>query len=413
MKLPKLITLLTGAALCVSLWTAPASAEETLNWVEGPKKVGLGQIAELDLDKNFVFLNDTDTKKFEQQNDSHVNNREIGSVFPKDENQNWAVIFEYEDTGHVKDDEKDKIDANELLESYKTGTEEANKKRDVSNRLFVDGWDVKPFYDNDIHSLSWSLLGHDSNNEKFVNYNVNVLTRKGVISVVLVTDPKNLAADRKVLTTSILPKLQVKAGERYEDYNSKTDKLAEYGLSGLILGGAGLAVAKKVGLIGLLLVFLKKFGVILVAALAALWRFLRGKKKKAAAAEQAAEARAAEARAAELTAAGSDGPAADATTQDAATAPGPSEETAAQQQPAGESGRPAVRMLSGGEAPADPGAPADARTHGGSGADPALEPEHSRSEAAPASESGTGRTPLTEEDSLRKPDRPEDPDKSK
>ncbi|MFC9779158.1 DUF2167 domain-containing protein [Paenibacillus chitinolyticus] len=395
MKLPKLITLVTGAALCVSLWTAPASAEETLNWVEGPKKVELGQIAELDLAKDFVFLNDTDTKKFEQQNGSHVNNREIGSVFPKDEKQNWAVIFEYEETGHVKDDEKDKIDADELLESYKTGTEEANKRGDVSNRLFVDGWDVKPFYDNDIHSLSWSLLGHDSKDEKFVNYNVNVLTRKGVISVVLVTDPKNLAADRKVLTSSILPKLQVKAGERYEEYNSKTDKLAEYGLSGLILGGAGLAVAKKVGLIGLLLVFLKKFGIIIVAGLAALWRFLRGKKKKAAA-EQAAEAQAAEARAAELTAAGSSGSAADATAQDADPAPGPSAETAAQQ-PAGESGRPVVRMLSGGEAPADP----------------AREPEHSRSEAAPASESGTGRAPLTEEDSLRKPDRPEDPDKSK
>ncbi|MBV6717019.1 DUF2167 domain-containing protein [Paenibacillus chitinolyticus] len=386
MKLPKLITLVTGAALCVSLWTAPASAEETLNWVEGPKKVGLGQIAELDLDKNFVFLNDKDTKTFEKQNGTMTNNREIGSVFPKDENQNWAVIFEYEESGHVKDDEKDKIDADDLLKSYKKGTEEANKERSESNQLFVDGWDVKPFYDNDIHSLSWSLLGHDSNNEKFVNYNVNVLTREGVISVVLVSDPKNLAADRKVLTSSILPKLQVKAGKRYEEYNSKTDKLAEYGLSGLILGGAGLAVAKKVGLIGLLLVFLKKFGVILVAGLAALWRFLRGKKKKAAAAEQAAEARAAEARAAELTAAGSDGPAADATAQDAATAPGPS---------------------------VDPSAPADVRTHGGSGADPALEPEHSRSEAAPASESETGRTPLTEEDSLRKPDRPEDPDKSK
>ncbi|MGE6231125.1 DUF2167 domain-containing protein [Paenibacillus chitinolyticus] len=400
MKLPKLITLVTGAALCVSLWTAPASAEETLNWVEGPKKVELGQIAELDLGKDFVFLNDKDTKTFEKQNGTMTNNREIGSVFPKDEKQNWAVIFEYEESGHVKDDEKDKIDADDLLKSYKKGTEEANKERSESNQLFVDGWDVKPFYDNDIHSLSWSLLGHDSKNEKFVNYNVNVLTRKGVISVVLVTDPKNLAADRKVLTSSILPKLQVKAGERYEEYNSKTDKLAEYGLSGLILGGAGLAVAKKVGLIGLLLVFLKKFGVILVAALAALWRFLRGKKKKAAAEQaaeaQAAEAQAAEARAAELTAAGSAGPAADATAQDADPAPGPSAETAAQQ-PAGESGRPAVRMLSGGEAPADP----------------AREPEPSRSEAAPASESGADHTPLTEEDSLRKPDRPEDPDKSK
>ncbi|MFS0840230.1 DUF2167 domain-containing protein [Paenibacillus sp. 1P03SA] len=411
MKLPKLISLVTGAALCVSLWTAPVSAEETLNWVEGPKKVELGQIAELDLAKDFVFLNDTDTKKFEQQNGSHVNNREIGSIFPKDENQNWAVIFEYDDTGHVKDDEKDKIDADELLESYKTGTEEANKRGDVSNRLFVDGWDVKPFYDNDIHSLSWSLLGHDSKDEKFVNYNVNVLTREGVISVVLVSDPKNLAADRKVLTSSILPKLQVKAGERYEEYNSKTDKLAEYGLSGLILGGAGLAVAKKVGLIGLLLVFLKKFGVILVAGLAALWRFLRGKKKKAAA-EQAAEARAAEARAAGLTAAGSTAAAADTAlpAQNADPASGPSAETPALQAD-GANGRPVMRMLSGGEAPAGLGAPADARADGDAGTDPA--PERSVSEAAPADGAGTGRTPLAEEDSLRKSGRPEDPDKSK
>lgn len=56
---------------------------------------------------------------------------------------------------------------------------------------------------------------------------------------------------------NILPKLTVKSGERYEDFNASTDKISEYGLTGLILGGAGLAVAKKVGLLALLIAFLR------------------------------------------------------------------------------------------------------------------------------------------------------------
>ena len=41
-----------------------------------------------------------------------------------------------------------------------------------------------------------------------------------------------------------------KAGARYEDFDKKKDKVAEYGLMGLILGGVGLGALKlaKVGL---------------------------------------------------------------------------------------------------------------------------------------------------------------------
>ena len=49
-----------------------------------------------------------------------------------------------------------------------------------------------------------------------------------------------------------------KTGARYEDFDKKTDKVAEYGLMGLILGGAGLGGAKvvKVGLLAACFKFL-------------------------------------------------------------------------------------------------------------------------------------------------------------
>jgi len=54
-------------------------------------------------------------------------------------------------------------------------------------------------------------------------------------------------------------------GQRYEDFDSKKDKVAEYGLAGLIAGGAGLAALKlaKIGLIA------KFWNVILAALIAA------------------------------------------------------------------------------------------------------------------------------------------------
>ena len=200
---------------------------------------------------------------------------EIGVVFPKDENQTWAVYFEYEESGYIEDDEKAEIDADALLESYKEGTEEMNKELSPENQLFVDKWDVAPFYDNQLHSLSWSLLAHDYQNNGVINYNVRILSREGYISAILVSDPASLQADRIVFNNKILSQFNLKQGQRYEDFDKKTDKVAEFGLTGLILGGAGLAVAKKAGLLAVLIPLLKKFGIVLVLAVGAIWGFIR------------------------------------------------------------------------------------------------------------------------------------------
>jgi len=61
-----------------------------------------------------------------------------------------------------------------------------------------------------------------------------------------------------------LSKTRFEDGKRYQDFNASTDKVAEYGLTGLVLGGAGLGLAKaaKIGL-------LAKFGKVLIGLLIA------------------------------------------------------------------------------------------------------------------------------------------------
>ncbi|WP_025718098.1 DUF2167 domain-containing protein [Paenibacillus sp. 1-18] len=243
-----------------------ASSYEQLKWIEGGRKVDLGNVAEVDLDPSLLFLDAANTAKVSEMNHDKPSGNEIGSIFPKDENQSWEVIFEYDEVGHIKDDEKEDIDADAILDNYKKGTEESNKEKAESDRLYVTGWDVEPFYNEATHNLTWSMLGEDGNKKKLINYNVRLLTRQGFISAILVSDPAHLDADKKFLNEEILPKLTVKSGERYEEFNASTDKISEYGLTGLILGGAGLAVAKKAGLLLLLGGLLKKFGILIFAA---------------------------------------------------------------------------------------------------------------------------------------------------
>ncbi|WP_042479136.1 DUF2167 domain-containing protein [Bacillus ndiopicus] len=271
------------------MFSTTVTAANEYNWIEGGQSVDLGDIASLNLDSEFVFLDGDNTRMMATDYGDPVSGLEIGTVFPMDDNQTWAVFFDYEESGYIEDDEKSKIDAKALLKSFKEGTEEANKERQPGERFHVVGWDIEPFYDEQTHNLTWSILLENENKETFLNYNTRILTREGNISVILVTDPENREADKKVLSEKILSQLKVNDGKRYEDFDKSTDKVAGYGLSALMLGGAGLAVAKKAGLLAVIIALLKKFGIVLIAAIGALWGFIRKKKKNSDAPEETME----------------------------------------------------------------------------------------------------------------------------
>lgn len=66
--------------------------------------------------------------------------------------------------------------------------------------------------------------------EQGINYNTYLLGRRGYFELNLVTDRANMEKG-KPLAKTLLNAVSFNAGERYSDYDAKSDKVAEYGLA--------------------------------------------------------------------------------------------------------------------------------------------------------------------------------------
>lgn len=229
----------------------------------GPQKIVLGDnLATLDLPKGYAFYDKTMTKKLMESLGNRTDGTELGLVLSTDKaEQDYLVLLEYDDTGHVKDDEK--IDKDKLLESLKEGTEAQNKDRKEKGiaAIHVTGWMEEPRYESAVHHVIWAPQGTVEGEGDIVNYNTRILGRTGVLSVNLMCSADALAR-RKPAAETVTKATSFNQGKKYEDFK-EGDKMAEFGIMGLILGGA--AVAKKTGVLALLFLFLKKGGVILAA----------------------------------------------------------------------------------------------------------------------------------------------------
>ncbi len=241
---------------------------EAVKWTKGPAKVDLGNnLAELTLEESHRFVGSSDARRLLYAMGNQPNGNEVGLVAPTDKKDTWLLVFEYSDVGHVKDDEKDKIDADALLKSITEGTEEANKERQTRNipALHVIGWKQKPTYDSKTHNFTWALLAKSDDGSDVVNYNIRILSREGYMSVTLADAPENLDAS-KVAAEKLLSKFSFKSGKTYAEFR-QGDKVAQYGLAALVAAGAG-AAAVKLGLFAVLGKFLAKAWKLVVVAIA-------------------------------------------------------------------------------------------------------------------------------------------------
>ena len=227
------------------------AANQQIDWVYGPAIVDLGEdLAQIDLDEEFVFANPEDTRMLMEQIGNPPSGREIGLIIPRTEDPKYFIVLEYFPVGYVRDDEKESIDADAILESIREGTQHANKLRQKNGfaPLNVVGWYEQPHYDIDSHNLVWAIVAESGGNQ-VVNYDVRLLGRHGYISAVLVTDPETLQYDKRHVETTIA-NLSYKQGKSYAEY-VKGDKVAKIGLTALIAGGAA-TVAAKTGLLKML-----------------------------------------------------------------------------------------------------------------------------------------------------------------
>ncbi|HSW05614.1 DUF2167 domain-containing protein [Aquabacterium sp.] len=192
-----------------------------------------------------------------------------GLVFPTD-GQQWFMPVRFEAAGYVKDDDARDWKADELLKSYREGTEASNEERVKLGvtPIEVIGWVEQPAYDAGAHRLVWAMSSREKNApadaSQGVNYNTYALGREGYFSLNLVTGLSELP-QHKPAAQAMLAALEYKDGKRYADFDAKTDHVAEYGLAALVLGGVA---AKKLGFLALAGVFFAKFAKVILLGLA-------------------------------------------------------------------------------------------------------------------------------------------------
>jgi uncharacterized membrane-anchored protein len=216
---------------------------EGVNWQKGPSVGDLGTTAQVKVPEGYLFVGAKDTRTIMEANHNPITGREMGFVAPAGEE--WFAVFEFDDVGYVKDDEKDSLDANALLQSIKDGTAHGNEERIKRGwpTMTILGWQTPPRYNDITHNLEWAINA-ESAGAPVINHNTRVLGRGGVMEVTLVTDPTTLAETLPKFK-AMLEGFQFRQGHKYAEFRAG-DKTAAYGLTGLIVGG-GAAVALKSG----------------------------------------------------------------------------------------------------------------------------------------------------------------------
>lgn len=189
----------------------------------------------------------------------------------------WAVEISYEETGHIKDNQAQKIDFGEVLKKMQNDLQEqqAVRKERGLEPVSLVGWAVEPKYDTKRHTLYWGKeLRYGDLESTVLNYNIRMLGRKGVILLTVVGDMQQLP-QIKGSAERIRSAFNFESGYRYKDFDPGVDEIAAVGLVGLIAGKLLLKVGMWAGVI--------KFGKWGLAAILAGWaffaRFFRKKKE--------------------------------------------------------------------------------------------------------------------------------------
>jgi len=245
------------------------------------------KVATLHLTSRYRYLDKSETEKLlvawgNQPGHQTQGAIVLGDVDPMADG-GWAVILTYDDDGHVDDAEASEFDYDDMLKDLKKGTDEANDERKEAGfaPVHLIDWAERPHYDSAMKKLYWAKeLAFEGSGAHTLNYDVRVLGREGVLSMNAVATIHQLPQIRADMRP-LIEVAEFNPGFRYAEYNSKTDRLAEYGLGALIAGG----VAAKLGLfakLGALLLAFKKFILVGLVAISAFLKRLFGKKKDAA-----------------------------------------------------------------------------------------------------------------------------------
>jgi uncharacterized membrane-anchored protein len=243
---------LIAAVAAIMLLTSPnatlADQQQVLDSLtlqSGTVTVGSG-LASIALTSNFRYLSPEDAKTFLVDlwgNPPESADGTLGLITPANVDplgpDGWAIIVSYDDSGHVSDDDAAEIDYDQLLKDMQASTEENNEARKNAGyeAIHLVGWAKPPYYDSAAKKLYWAKrLKFEGTAEDTLNYDIRVLGRAGVLDLTVVAGLPQLAmVDNRM--NEVLGMVSFNAGNRYAEFNPDLDKVAGYGIAGLIAGG--------------------------------------------------------------------------------------------------------------------------------------------------------------------------------
>ncbi len=174
------------------------------------------------------------------------------------------VFFQKIADGYVRLDDWDDVDADSMLKSVSEKTEEDNQQRRASGlgALHVVGWLERPHLDKSTNVVRWSFEATSEKSGSLVNSVALLLGRDGFEKLTWIGTKASL---NDGLMKTAQGSFEFPPDGRYVDHQSG-DKVAEYGIAGLVAAVLGVKTAAKLGILAALAVFAKKFGILLLVA---------------------------------------------------------------------------------------------------------------------------------------------------
>jgi uncharacterized membrane-anchored protein len=206
----------------------------------------------------------------------------LGMVFPSTgapyADSSYAYVVSFDEVGYVKDEDADKIDYSDLLEDIHKNEPEENKERlkEGYETIHIVGWAQTPFYDKDKKVLHWAkeIKFGEGASENTLNYDIRVLGRKGVLSFNAVAGMSGMPMVKQDIE-KILAMPEFTAGNKYGDFDSKTDNIAAYTIGGLVAG----KLLMKAGIWVVIAKFWKLILGGIIAAFYGVRKFITGRRK--------------------------------------------------------------------------------------------------------------------------------------
>jgi len=236
----------------------------SIRWITGPAKANIGTMAEIDVPAGYQFASGADAQTLLELYGNPRNPNILGAMVPMSELENWTLIFKFDEVGYIADADKESLNADEIISSFQAGLPDMNAARRQMGapECGYISWMEPPFYDSQTNNLTWALRLGFADGET-VNYDIRMLGRRGVMEATLVDSPETYAQSIPTVK-SLLSSFSFTDGNRYSQWQ-QGDKVAAYGLTGLVAGG-GLAMAAKTGLLAKIMATILKGGKAIILA---------------------------------------------------------------------------------------------------------------------------------------------------